>query len=178
MQELPKPQSRIVQKHKIIKLAKCNRSFIIFPSLHLPSVTDTMHPDQNFNNLCNGASQGGHIVLLTDKFNNSCPTSRNSNEICKIARSTLAVETLIFSDGSDTAYFINQLAQEAGLVRSSLRIFKCTDNRLLQNSANTTTQVADRRLCIEISVIREQQDSGEMCICWISKEKQLAHCFN
>lgn len=36
--------------------------------------------------------------------------------VCRVARSTLAAETLSFSDGCDAAYFINQLAQEANLV--------------------------------------------------------------
>ena len=108
----------IREANKIIKFAKSNRSFITFPSLHLPSVKVTIYSDASFNNLCNGASQGGHIVLLTDQFNNSCPISWKSNKVCRIARSSLAAEALTFSDGSDTAYFINQLAQEAGLVRS------------------------------------------------------------
>ena len=51
-----------------------------------------------------------------------------------------------------------------------------TDNRLLHDSANTTTQVADHILHLEISAIREQQDNGEISICWISKVKQLADC--
>ena len=92
-------------------------------------------------------------------------------QVSRIARSTLAAETLSFSDGSDTAYFINQLAQEAGLVRSPSSIFMYGDNRLLHDSSKTTTQVADRRLSIEISAIREQQDNGEISICWMSKEK-------
>ena len=162
------------ETNKIIKFAKSNRSFIIFLSLHLPSVKVTMYSDASFNNLCDGASQGGHIVLLTNQFNNSCPISWKSNKVRKIARSALAEETLSFSYGSDPAYFITQLAEEAGLVKSSSPIFMYTDNRSLHDSANNTTQVSDRRLCIEISTIREQQDNGEIYICWVSKEKQLA----
>ena len=60
-----------------IKFAKSNRSFIIFPSHHLPSVT--MCFDASFSSLFNGASQGGYIVLLTDQFNNSCLISWKSN---------------------------------------------------------------------------------------------------
>ena len=150
----------IRQTNKIIKFLKSNRSFITFSSLHLISAKVTMYSDASFNNPCNGASQGGHIVLLTDQFNNSCPISWKSKKVRRIARSTLAAETLSFSDGSDTAYFINPLAQEAGLVRSPCPIFTYTDNRSLHDIANTITQVADRRLRIEISAIREQQDNG------------------
>ena len=135
-----------------------------------------MYSDASFNNLCNDASQWGHVVLLTDQFSNSCPISWKSNNVHRIARSTLAAETLPFSGGSNTAYFINQLAQEAALVRSSSPVFIYTYNRLLHHSANTTDQVANCRLHIEISAIREQQDNGEISICWISKEKQLADC--
>ena len=128
-----------------------------------------MYSDASFNNLCNGASQRGHIVLLTDQLNNSCPISWKSNKVRRIARSTLVAETLSFSDGSDTAYFINQLAQEAGLVRSPSSIFMYVNNRLLHDSSKTTAQVADHRLSIEISAIREQQDNGEISICWMIK---------
>ena len=130
----------IRETNKIIKFAKINRSFITFPSLHLSSAKVTMYSDASFNNLCNGASQGGHVVLLTNQFNNSCPISWKSNKVRRIARSTLAAETLSFSDGSNTAYFINQLVQEAGLVRLLSPIFTYTDNRLLHDSANTTTK--------------------------------------
>ena len=84
----------IRETNKIIKFAKINRSFITFPSLHLSSAKVTMYSDASFNNLCNGASQGGHVVLLTSQFSNSCPISWKSNKVRRIARSTLAAEIL------------------------------------------------------------------------------------
>ena len=78
----------IREANKIIKFAKSNTSFITFPSLHLSSVKVTMYSDASFNSLCNGASQGGHIVIFTDQFHNSCPVSWKSNKVQRTARST------------------------------------------------------------------------------------------
>ena len=98
-------------------------------------------------------------------------------KVRRIARLTLAAETLSFSDGSDIAFFINLLAQEAGLVNrlhQSLHILT-TDYYTIVQAPPSNLLITDN-LLIAISPIREQQDNGEICICWISKEKQLADC--
>ena len=44
--------------------------------------------------------------------------------------------------------------------------------RLIYDCANTTNQVADCRLHVEMSATKELQDNGETSICWIGKDKQ------
>ena len=83
----------------------------------------------------------------------------------------MTAETLS-SDDSDTAFFINQLTQDAGCKRTLIY----TDNIPLHDSVNTTIQIADYRLCIEIPSIIELQDNEEISICWISKDIELADC--
>lgn len=162
--------------NKIVKNVKGNTHCITFPSLDLSSTHVVMFSDASFNNHPNGSSQGGYIVMIVDKHNQSCPISWKSNKVRRIARSTLAAETLVFTDGCDAAYFINQLAQEAQIVSSDSQILTYTDNKSLHDSVNTTAQVTDRRLRVEISAIREMQEKEEITIKWISKEKQLADC--
>ena len=70
----------------------------------------------------------------------------------------------------------HQLAQEARLVPQTSTILTFTDNKSLYESANTTSLIADRRLRVELSAIREMQERGEITIQWINKEKQLADC--
>ena len=168
--------SDIKEVNKIVKNVKGNKHCITFPSLDLSSTHVVMFSDASFNNHPNGSSQGGYIVMIVDKHNQSCPISWKSNKVRRIARSTLAAETLVFTDGCDAAYFINQLAQEAQIVSSDSQILTYTDNKSLHDSVNTTAQVTDRRLRVEISAIREMQEKEEITIKWISKEKQLADC--
>ena len=168
--------SDIKEVNKIVKNVKGNKHCITFPSLDLSSTHVVMFSDASFNNHPNGSSQGGYIVMIVDKHNQSCPISWKSNKVRRIARSTLAAETLVFTDGCDAAYFINQLAQEAQIVSSDSQILTYTDNKSLHDSVNTIAQVTDRRLRVEISAIREMQEKEEITIKWISKEKQLADC--
>ena len=133
-----------------------------------------MYADASFNNDKDGSSQGGHIVFLKDKDGNSCPITWRSNKVRRIARSTLAAETLAFSDGCESALFINQLAQEATLMPTPKEILGFSDNRSLFEAANTTSQVSDRRLRVEVSMIRQMQERHELTIRWISSQNQLA----
>ena len=168
--------SDIKETNKIIKFVKQNKSFITFPSLHLPSTKVVMYSDASFNNLSDGNSQGGYIIFLSDKYNNSSPIAWKSTKLRRVARSTLAAETLAFTEGADTAYFIAQIGEESTLIQPSSPINTYTDNKSLHDSTNTTNQVADRRLRVEISAIREMKDKGEISLSWISKDNQIADC--
>ena len=53
-------------------------------------------------------------------------------------------------------------------------IIAFTDNLSLVDASNTTTQVSDKRLRVELAAIREMQEQSEISIRWISKENQLA----
>ena len=166
----------IKETNKIIKLVKQNKSFITFPSLHLPSTKVVMYSDASFNNITDGNSQGGYIVFLSDKHNNSSPIAWKSTKLCRVARSTSAAETLAFMEGPDTAYFVSQTGKESTSIPPLSSITTYTDNKSLYDSTNKTNQVADRRIRVEISAIREMKDKDEISINWISQESQVADC--
>ena len=68
--------------------------------------------DASFNNLPGRGSQGGYIVFLFEKFENSAPIAWNSTRLKCKTRSTLAAETIALTDGCDTALFIANLWQK------------------------------------------------------------------
>lgn len=166
----------IKEVNQIIKFVKTNENHITFPSLDIPSTRVTIYSDASFNNIPNGNSQGGYITMLTDKHQRSCPISWKSNKVRRVARSTLAAETLALTDGTDAAYFINKLAQEASLTKQKSTALAYTDNKSLHDSVNTTTLITDRRLRVEMSALREMQEKEEIKIHWIEKENQIADC--
>ena len=83
-------------------------------------------------------------------------------------------ETLSFADGMDTAQFVRQLAEEFQLISNESTTTMITDSRSLFDAANTTSQIKDRRLRVEMSAIRESKERGEIQIVWTSGDKQLA----
>ena len=166
--------SDIKETTKVIKHIKDTPSEMIFPTLDIQSVEVVVYTDSSFNNLDDGGSQGGQIVFLKDQFNRSCPISWRSTRVRRIARSTLAAEALSFADGMDTANFVYQLADKLQLIKKNSPIIGITDSRSLYDAANTSTQISDRRLRVELSAIRDTKDKGEMNIVWTNKENQLA----
>ena len=108
----------------------------------------------------------------------SCPVLWRSTKVRRVARSTLAAETLAFTEGADTACFINQLGEELSLIPPTLQITTYTNNKSIHDSANTTSHISDHRLCIEMSIITEMKERGEIDLQWINKERQVADCLN
>ena len=49
-----------------------------------------------------------------------------------------------------------------------------TDSRSLFDASNTSSQISDRRLRVEMSAIRETKERGEIDIRWINGSGQLA----
>ena len=63
----------IIYVNKIIRKIKSSRSFIQFLKLDLNTVKLQLFTDASFNNLSNGGSQAGQIILLTDSKNRTYP---------------------------------------------------------------------------------------------------------
>ena len=164
----------IKEVNKLIKHVKETPSSVAFPALNIASTHVVAFTDSSFNNLDDGGSQGGQLILLEDKFNRICPISWRSTRVRRVARSTLAAESLAFADGMDTASFVSHLAEEFQMIQPQSTIVGVTDSRSLHDAANTCTQIADRRLRVEISAIREMKEKGELELLWTSNENQLA----
>jgi hypothetical protein len=164
----------IKEVNKLIKHVKETPSTVAFPALDIPSTQVVVFTDSSFNNLDDGGSQGGQIVFLKDKFNRACPISWRSTRVRRVARSTLAAESLAFADGIDAAAFVSHLAEEFHMIPPKSTVIGVTDSRSLYDAANTCTQISDRRLRVEISAIRETKEKGELEILWTGKDNQLA----
>ena len=67
--------------------------------------------DASFDNLPNGGSQGGNIILLTDD-KSAAPLQWSSHKIKRVVRSTIAAEALALSDACDSALYLTSLAAE------------------------------------------------------------------
>ncbi|XP_066923739.1 uncharacterized protein [Clytia hemisphaerica] len=129
--------------------------------------------DASFNNLNDGNSQGGHIVFCTDVMGRCTAISWSSNKVKRVVRSTLAAETLSFSDGAESGIYLSNMLQEFAPQLQDLQINCITDSRSLFESAGTSTAVSDKRLRVEINCIREMIKKNEIAIKWVKGESQL-----
>lgn len=168
--------SDLISANKIVKFIQNTPTYILIPNLHIESLYIKIFADASFNNLPNGGSQGGFIVLLSDKFNNIAPIAWSSIKLKRVARSTLAAETLALTDGCDTSFFIASLAKEIIYPKfpKDIAIEGYTDNHSLYETLKSTNSVLDRRLRVEISALREMCENNELSINWIEKQCQLS----
>ena len=84
----------------------------LHPNTPLKSLYIKLFLNASFSNLQNVGSQGGFLVLLSDKFNNIAPIAWSLTKLKRVALSTLAAETLALSDGCGISFFIASLAKE------------------------------------------------------------------
>ena len=162
--------------NRTIKFVKNTTGYIKIPNLDLKTLKIIAFSDSSFNNLNNGNSQGAYIVFMSDINNSCCPISWSSNKVKRVVRSTLAAETLAFTEAADSAYFIRELLQEVLCVPSSpnIPISSVTDSQSLFETLGTSNQISDRRLRVEVSALREMIENDEICAQWVKKEDQLS----
>ena len=165
--------SDFVKYTKAIRDLKSDDSWMKIPKLDLKSLFITVYSDASFGNLSQGASQMGYIIFLHDKIGKSVPLSWVSKKIKRVARSTLTAETLAAVEAVDAAVGLKQAVEEV-MCCSLPPIKLIIDNKSLHDASNTTNVLADKRLMVDISALREMIDRNEVIIQWTESEHQLA----
>ena len=127
-----------------------------------------------FGNLPDGGSQAGYIILLIDSEGNVAPISWQSHKIRRIVRSTIAAETLAMSDALDAGILIASMWKEFVGVQCETMVEGITDCYSLYESVNSTKSLSDKRLRIEMSMLRQMQDRNEVKLFWTETSNQLA----
>ena len=93
----------------------------------------------------------------------------------RVVTSTLAAETLAMAEAVDTAYLISALLSEILFEsRQNILIEGVTDNYSLYQAAHSTTTVKDRRLRIELGIIREAILRKQFVLKWVPTCSQVS----
>ena len=137
--------------------------------------------DSSLGNLNDGGSQGGFIIYLVDENNICSPIMWRSKKLRRVVKSAMAAETLIQVDSAEASYWLATLLSEMLYGQSNYQnkiIIECnTDNHQLYDSVLSIGPVQDKRLRIEISILREMLNKKEINkINWIEKHFQIADC--
>ena len=114
--------------------------------------------DSSYANLTNGGSQGGHIIFLLDSYMNVAPVSWRSKRLQRVVKSMLGAETLSLVDVllKHHSGFNAEIFHKDEAVNQGTRNTECvTDNHSLFDVVHSTTALADKRLCVDMAVLRE-----------------------
>lgn len=165
----------IVAANKLVRHIKDTQSSILFPKLNMKKCYMEVYSDASFANLSDGGSQGGHIVFLTDGIR-SCPLVWRSCKVRRVVKSTIAAETLALVDGLEAAYMLSKLCAEVIHGTDSgkdMSVVGVTDNRNLVDAAYSSKLLEDRRLLIEMGIVREMINRNEVELRWVKANDQV-----
>ena len=136
--------------------------------------------DAAFAILKNGSSQEGFIMFLYKSDKNYVPISWKSRETQQVVRSTLAAETLAMEEALEECFIIRSMLLEIYKrdAKSGLFPIHCyTDSKSLLESVHSTKTLKEKRLKVDVCVIREMLEKKEIeSINWCPSNRQLADC--
>ena len=159
--------------NKTLKELKGNDVKIIFPNIgDLRKTILIVFSDASFANLINSGSQEGLIIFLVGENGSYAPLVWKSKKVKRVVKSTLAAETLSLLDGAEHGMLLASILSE--IVGVNIPVKCITDNKSLCDAAYSTTSIEDKRLRIDLSVIREMVRKKEITIEWRNSNLQLA----
>ena len=164
------------QANKVIAKAKSENVYLSFPRMDLEDLSIFCYADASCGNLRDGGSQMGSVIELRSG-DKSCVIDWFSKRIRRCAKSTMAAETIAMVDAVDNAIYLSELLSEIIYNRTKkIPVHAFTDNKSLFQSAQSTTAIQDRRLRIEMAIMRECVEKEDITLSWIESENQLADC--
>ena len=160
--------------NKVLLDMKREKIKINFHPIDLNSAKLIVFSDASYANLPDGASQGGHMIFLSDNDGNCAPISWCSKRIRRIARSTISAETQSAVEALDTAYMLERIISELFNFKKRMDIVLFIDSKSLFDAINTTNLLIDKRLRVDVSALREMNENNEVEFRWIEGKKQIA----
>ena len=106
------------------------------------------------------------------------PIAWQSQRIRRVIKSTQAAETLAMVDLAEACIFYRKFLLEILVLKdnsNNIKIFCKTDNSCLYDLVHSSTQILDKRLYIEMAILREMIERKEIVeSSWIPKDVQIA----
>lgn len=132
--------------------------------------------DASFANLVGSGSQGGYVIFLRDAADARCPISWQSRKIRRVVKSTLSAEALALLECAESAVYLARILSEiSGGEKFKIKCY--VDNKSLVDALHSYKNVDDRRLRIDIAVLRDMLERGEIGeVSWVDASQQLADC--
>ena len=168
--------SDILKLNKLVYRVKQDPLNIVFPKLQeIENCILECYSDASFANLPDGGSQGGFLIFIKDTNGLRCPIYWQSRKVRRVVKSTLSAEALALLDCAETAIYISRMLLE--LTKMNIKIRCVIDNKSLFDALYSSKSIEDRRLRIDIAVLRDMIDRAEISdVSWVGTSLQLADC--
>ena len=167
--------SDVTKMNKLITKLKNSDIGIVYPRMKdVENLRVAVFADASLGNLPDKGSQAGYLVFLVDCEGNAALIDWKSHKIRRIVRSTLAAETLSMSDAVDAAMLIASTWNEFTGCGTLDPVECITDCHSLYDNVNSTKLCTEKRLRIDIAMLKEMQERGEMVLHWTDTKEQLA----
>ena len=171
----------LIQANKYISKVKSESSSIKIINLeNLEHCSLVCFSDASFANLKGNSSQGGFIIFLYRSENLFSPIAWKSFKIKRVVKSTLAAETLALEQALEMRFMMKSFLCELLNKEISNKVvpIKCyVDNKSLVDSIFSTKTLTEKRLKIDICIIRDMLSKNEVySIEWCKSEAQLVDC--
>ncbi|XP_066911985.1 uncharacterized protein [Clytia hemisphaerica] len=167
----------ILDANKVLKKLQNDVMIKLPPLKDINHLKFVVHSDASYANLNDGGSQGGYIILLSDDISKKLsPIAWQSKRIKRVVKSTLAAEMLALVEAAESCYWLQSILNEV-LGTEGCRIECYIDSQSLYNAANSTTSLSDKRLRVDVAIIREMLQNNEISkLVWVPSKSQLADC--
>ena len=171
----------LFKANESVKKLKLEHVSLQYPNLgSLKEARIVGYNDAAFANLKDSGSQGGFIIFLAGSNGNYAPIHLQSKKIKRVVKSTIAAETLELLEAAEHCFFTRTVLCEIYKLNAKedvLPVHLLTDNHSLYEAAYSTKTLSDKRLKIDICIIREMLSTGDIKeIECVPKELQLADC--
>ena len=168
----------LLMTNKCVRKAQMYENSLKYPNLgELTKSEIVVFSDASYANLPNGSSSaGGFLAFLVGENGRSAPIYWESKTIRRVVQSTLAAETLSATKAVDMAYYIGSILSQV-LMKSSenkIPIKLIVDNKSLFDNVHSTKNVAERRLRIDLALLKELVSDRCLTVCWTESSNQIA----
>ena len=154
-------------------MSKSNPLIVKYPKLScIEKCSIFCYCDASLGNLESGKSAGGFVVFVVENDTGKlCPIMWKTKTIQRVVRSTLAAETTAAVDGLDHTFFISRLlfgilfgntVQKHQNGIDLMPIYAFTDNDEWYRNAHSATMVSEKRVQIDLAVIKEMLERNEL----------------
>ena len=147
--------------NKTAKSLKSSDVSIVFTPLVGDEMKLLVFSDASFANLPSGGSQGAFVIFLADALGNANIVSWQSRKVRRVVKSTLCAECLAAVDAVNAAMFIKELVCTITCWKD-VQIKLICDNKSLVQAVKSVTPVDDKRLRIDIAILQESLEKGEL----------------
>lgn len=164
--------------NKVIRKLRSEEVSLLFPSkMDLDSCEIICFCDSGFANLPDCGSQEGIITFLIDQKGYYCIIAWYSKRIKRVVNSSLAAECLAAVDAAETSILLRaKLTELLCPSDRTIRISLLSDSKSLVDNVHSSTSVDNKRLQIDVAILREMVQKGEISqFRWISTKHQVAN---